>query len=288
MTTPSSATPPVEPPLEASAASAVDSPKQLGPEQPLPAEAPQDATPSPHAYLPISVHLELLKNVSESDALQYVEGFIDQKTTSKRPYFGVFPFANGFIVEVQEGGSAKAYTPALIAALESDEPREAARPLRALIHTAQNEMYVSISPDSLHSMVIVEGCEVQTDMTLAPSVESLSASDMDHGKRFMKTARRLFAISVGVLILAAVLQPSGPSLELAPVKAKELPLAQWVNELTWPANERPVAVRLDAKTQKLVVSTKKDDAGLSLKSGANAAQAAPASASQSNTSAGAR
>lgn len=236
-----------------------------------PVMTPSSSSASPAAAarsLPLSLHLELLKNVSERDAQEYANGFVLNRTVSSQSSFGVFEFADGYIVEVQEGGDAKAYTPALLTALEVAKQAQAVPtdvPLRVRIQTAKHDVYVSITPDSLSSMVMVAGCDVGVAYTLASSNVALKNVDLNHGRRFLRSASVLFLISLGVLGAAAILRPSGNAVSITQVKAESLPLAKWVNELTWPADERPVTVRFEDTSKRWTVETQKADKGLTLK-----------------------
>lgn len=204
---------------------------------------------------PVSLLLEYLNNVSEDDAREYALGYIESNATSKTVFYGVFPHARGYVVEIQEGGSGQAFTPALLQALNAPEFKEQKPLVRAKLLTGQKELFVSVTPTHLSTMVLPRGADIAFDLNCQPSDSPLAPITFDHTKRFLGAAKSLFGVSIAILVLALLFQPSSPVLKATPVSADTLPLAQWVKSSAWPANEAPITVRLQEGGKELKVIT---------------------------------
>lgn len=231
-------------------------------------ETPQSPTDTATSSAPVVVHLEHLRNVGENDAREYALGLLERRTVSKKCFYSVFAFASGFIVEVHEGGEGKAFTPKVLEAWRAYEETDESAPLRLKIVTGRYDVFVSMTEQGLSTLLMPKGEEITTDAVVEVSDTALELVDFDHAKRFLHASKSLFAVSLVVLMLAAFFRPSSPDIYLVQVKSDTLPLVGWLQHAKWPADERPVTVRMSGKDGRLEVTTTSVHAGLSLKTAA--------------------
>lgn len=205
---------------------------------------------APESQLPAHVHIEYLGNISRADAEEYAVGYLKNRATSTRLHYGIYPHNEGYILEVQESGHGRAYTPNILSRLKTRAQSTEVTSMRVELKTAKGSLFISCSALGLESMLVPQGVELKSDYVATSSNEMLQQVNYDQGDQLMRSTRRFFLGSMVIYLAAMSLSPNTPAITLAPTKAQDLPLAAWVSKENWPANKTPVAMKLNAETKK--------------------------------------
>lgn len=246
-------------------------------EQPQSADINQPQTSfktSGPAPLPVKVVLEHLNNVTLEDAREYAMGYLKNKATSATLFYGLFAHGNGYIVEIHEGGEGAAFTPELLRCLNTGVHTKEPGTLQAQLLTGKGKLFVSVTASSLSAMAMPDLSEVPYDLDAKASTQRLEQVIFNHSGRVLFAATRLSLASLVILALALVFKPDAAQITVTPVQAEKLPIVEWVKNTHWPANERPVTVRLNKTTGELEIRTEKLTGQATLKVANDAAQAA--------------
>lgn len=131
------------------------------PSKPHKAESP--------ASVPIQVLMGYLPEVSERDALEYAMGIADKYVTQVGlAFYAATKFGGGYIYEVHEGGSGKAFGPELVRHFTEAGPYQADAPQVVHIKTAQRMVEVTRERDSVGVVLLPDDAEVQSPDWLRP------------------------------------------------------------------------------------------------------------------------
>lgn len=194
---------------------------------------------------PIGLHFEYLRNVSKLDALFYAQGFAASQNKSLLSWYGVFPLNDGFLVEVQDGGSGKAYGPALIEAY-GDRVKDAGSAelplLSAVIVAASGRgVMVEVTPSSVVTWTLPES-DVAPVASGLQRTSQLALRRQADGLQQLRVALTVCASSFLVLGLSILFSPGAHEVTLlddnlaveSPLQALDRPV---------PPDKRAVAVR---------------------------------------------
>lgn len=178
---------------------------------------------------PIRVLVGFLEDVSESDALKYVQDLATRHfETSTLSFFKVFKFRNGFIYEAHEGGSGFSYVYEILDQIAKVPPTEAYSDF--YIKTATRPVKVSISASKVQAVFLTSSKvnEVNSYVT-ALTVKMTPAFDTRAGLKSAGLA--IFGTGVVAFLLSMAVGRYQPvtHAELAPTKVtiENLPIAKW-------------------------------------------------------------
>lgn len=137
-----------------------------------PSKAPRSARArkpeAPHA-VPIQILMGYLPEVSERDALEYAMGVADKYVTQVGlAFYAATKFGGGYIYEVHEGGSGKAYGPELVRHFAEAGPFQADSPQVVHIKTAQRMVEVTRERESIGVVLLPDDTSVQVPEWLRP------------------------------------------------------------------------------------------------------------------------
>lgn len=146
-----------------------------------------------HNY-PVRVLIGYLPGVTEKDALAYALGIADKHIANiETAFYDVFPYHEGFVYEVHEGGTGAAFTPAVIDYYESLGPFQTDVDARMHIPTATRAVELTRKQKSIESVLLPESIEPQ----LTPVPDATTAMRPAMNKR------------TGVLVVGATVFVSG-------------------------------------------------------------------------------
>lgn len=131
--------------------------RPVAPEKNKAAKRPK---PSAQAAPPIQLILGYLPEVTARDAMEYALGMADKHLIQPGlGYVGVFAFSDGFVYELQEGGTGRAFTPAILQYFNSHGPWTAGEAHRVVIQTAARKLEVVRNRAGLESALLPESSE---------------------------------------------------------------------------------------------------------------------------------
>lgn len=132
--------------------------------------------------VPIRVLIGFLPDVSKRDALEFSQGLAEkyfEKITLA--YFKVFPMDNGWAYEAHEGGSGRAYLPAILAKFEEHGAFNGRDESSVIIKTATRFVEVTRTKDGLSSIFLPESSHVIPTPGILPSEKMDPAFDRRTG-----------------------------------------------------------------------------------------------------------
>lgn len=200
---------------------------------------------------PISVVLEYLHKVTKEDAQEYALGYVNSTMRSNKLFYGVFPFGEGFIVEMHEGGAGKAFSPSLFAAIDEaiTQGRDLEKtPLKVVVRSGKEQhLYLSLTSTTLTALSLPKGLHIDSDITAAPSESSLIKAKVSHGVRLMSVTGGLVGISFIAFLVASFNSAQMPSISIDQVAASQTASA-WLSKKSWGDSEIPHTLKyLDGK-----------------------------------------
>lgn len=162
--------------------------------------------------LPIELNFEYLRNVSKVDALLYAQGCAAKLHKSRLSWYGVFPFMGGFLVELHDGGSGKAFAPALVEAFGANAETAAQLPegelpvFSAVLPTAgARSIMVELAATSVVTLVMPEHHEVPVSQL--PRTATLTRLQSSAGLRALRVSMATTVFSLSLLGLILLLSP---------------------------------------------------------------------------------
>lgn len=189
---------------------------------------------------PVSLRIEHLSHVSKEDALEYATGYLKSSMNSSRLFYGVFAFGSGFIVELHEGGSGKAFTPSILNAIQQYPERDFnSAPLKAVIPSGKGNLFISVKSDTLSALELPQGRFIDVDLQATLSEHSLIRAQFRHSRRLLSASAALLSLSMMVFLWASYSSLDVPTLIVDRVAAHETALAHWNSTLAWPDSELP-------------------------------------------------
>ena len=185
---------------------------------------------------PIRVVIGFLANVAERDALEYAMGvcekLFDQLSIT---FYDVFPYEDGFIYEIHEGGPGRAYAPLFISSFKNLGPFDptTAQTNAFLIPTGSRHVEVIRIRGGVSSLMLPESYVLPFDKeTVAPSSHVMTPA-FNQRTGFLTISAIFFAVSFFAFVVTALVQrqPYEPPPPVANEKLeyRQLPSAQWPN-----------------------------------------------------------
>jgi hypothetical protein len=185
--------------------------------------------------------------ISEKDAREYAQGLaakhFDQQSLV---HFDAYKYDAGFVYEVHEGGSGRAYAPAVLKHFKSLGPLAPGEYRVIILKTASRYVEVQQLRDGLATILLPESAQrVPTE-----GIEATKAMTpaLDRRNTFFKLSAGLFASGVVAMLLSGLifrLQPidltAGPKPEV--ITASKLPRTQWSQLVNTPAGFYVKALR---------------------------------------------
>lgn len=191
---------------------------------------------------PMELHVNYLANVTRDDAEAYVIGYIRNKTVSENVFYGIFPFKNGFIFEIHEGGSGHAYIPTLLERIEfSGKDGE----FRGILLSSRKKIQVSHSEREFSVMAIPQDRDVRAAVLIEPSDHSLKQLHFNHAFQMLVVASFFCAISAGVLIYSGLTRQEASEIYLQQVETTQLPLYRLLENEKIAVNEEVTSIKFE-------------------------------------------
>ena len=191
--------------------------------------------------MPIELHVAFLANVTRDDAEAYVIGYIRSRTVSERVYYGLFPFRNGFIYEIHEGGSGHAYVPTLLERIAAFDGRE----FKGILISSRKKIQISHTERDFSTMAIPQDRDVRAAILIEPAYSRLKAIQFNHGFQMLLMTSALCLVAIGVLLAAGASRPQASEIYLEQVETTQLPLYRLRTDELASVNERKVAIRFE-------------------------------------------
>lgn len=181
--------------------------------------------------LPVRVIIGYLPEVSERDALEYAIGLAEKHFDQLGlAFFDAFKFDNGFVFEIHEGGSGRAYVPKIIEYFEATGPYDAENPVSVVLKTGTRRVEVQKARSGLVSVLLPESSTAEP----SAQIEATSAMQPALNKRtgFLVVSAALFVTGFAAVMTAAFIarfQPyeAPPERPVEQISAASLPLNQW-------------------------------------------------------------
>lgn len=177
-------------------------------------------------HLPVRLHLEHLKGVSEDAAFQYSRGYARKHATAPDIYYGITPYDNGYIIEVHEGGPGRAYAPSVLDALREHDGG------RVEIQTGTQSLIVTIEGNRLVTLTTAPGgptLNIATNGKVGPSRKKLLVYVPRPFRQAMLATALLFVGSLITLGVSYSFQQSPRSVTVPHVVVSDTPLGWWLN-----------------------------------------------------------
>lgn len=191
--------------------------------------------------MPIEVHVDFLANVTRDDAEAYAIGYIRSKTVSERVHYGLFPFRNGFIFEIHEGGSGHAYVSTLLERLAAFDGRE----FKGILISSRRKIQISSTDRDFSTMAIPQDRDVRAAILIEPSFSRLKALKFDQGFKLLALTSGFCAIAIGILLFAGLSRPEASEIYLDQVETTQLPIYRLLSDESISVNEKAVAIRFE-------------------------------------------
>lgn len=196
---------------------------------------------------PIRVLMGYLPEVSARDAKEYAQGIAEKHFEQMGlVFFGAFPYDNGFVFEVHEGGEGKAFAPEILKHFEALGPYQVGEQHTVCIQTATRVLEVQRGREGLAAILLPENSPTRGDDWLTPTKALTPA--MDRRDKVFYTGAAIFATGfVAVLLSGTVFrlqlqeEPAPPKPRV--VSASTLPMSQWSRVQALPENAYVRALR---------------------------------------------
>lgn len=187
--------------------------------------APQD---KPAISMPVRVVIDFLEGTSQKrDAAAFARGFIENHFDAPEVCgWFVMPYEGGYLYEVHEGGSRRAYAPAALKALQSDPEATVVIPMaRRFLEVKRTHS------GSYTSILLPEGMQPTTDNVIEAEPGPALKKYKSDGMVMFQTGIATFVIGFFALALTGLVFASGwltshPAF-VNPQPPANLPLAQW-------------------------------------------------------------
>lgn len=125
---------------------------------------------------PIKVLVGYLSEVTEKDAKTFAMSVAERHNTSLDiSWWFVMPFDNGYLYEVHEGGSGKAFMPSVVKYFQTALPASPDEPIRAYIPSATRTVQVDKEIEGLSAMLLPESATEEASDFVAPSASMHAA-----------------------------------------------------------------------------------------------------------------
>lgn len=196
---------------------------------------------------PTALWIGFLPEVTERDAKTYALGIAEKHNVAiALSYYDVFKYNQGFVYEVQEGGSQKAYTPEILKYFDSMPRSEQgdAIPLVS-IKTAKRVVQVERTQEGLTAIQLPESSTQKPTDWLVPKLKMMPV--MPTLDKFLTASAFFFGLTFLGMVAANLgrVQPYEAPLDSPIIKAQyqDTPSAQWRRVVSVSGNEYVRALR---------------------------------------------
>jgi hypothetical protein len=188
--------------------------------------------------LPIRVIIGYFSDISEKDAKEYAQGIADKHCDQNSlVHYGAYQYRDGYVYEVHEGGSGRAFSPEILKHFESRGPLLPGEFRAVIVKTATRIVEVQQTRDGIAAIFLPESSNAEQASWLVPTKRMTPA--MNRRTTFFKASAVVFATGIFGLIATGLLfrlQPIDFSAGPKPlvISASQLPRSQWSQLLNTP------------------------------------------------------
>lgn len=144
--------------------------------------AKKESSTSASFEVPIRMIIGFLPDVSERDALEYSVGLAYKHFEQiSLAFYDVYKYQNGYIYELHEGGSGRAFTPEIIKYFNSRGPVDNAVPVSVVLPTATRLLQIQRSHDGLICVLLPENSTLAVSEDIKPHEKMRPAINKNTG-----------------------------------------------------------------------------------------------------------
>lgn len=180
--------------------------------------------------VPIKVLIGYLPDVLERDVLEYAIGIAEKNFDQLAiVYYDVFKYDGGYVYEIHEGGSGKAFIPEILDYFDTTGEFDSATPVTVVIKTATRKVEVQKLRQGLVAVLLPESNKTPASDFINPKQDLTPAFNQRTG--FFVISAAFFIVSFFAMVVAALsrYQPYEEIKVPAPSKLdiSKLPSSQW-------------------------------------------------------------
>lgn len=176
----------------------------------------QPPPPVATEVIPHQVHFEYLRNVSPKSAHLFAEGFVRHNHQTDLSWVGIFPFADGVVVEVHEHGGGRALWPELATLYDSLRAERQDAELSAVVDTSSmRQVLVEVSSAGVSTLLLPEGERREVTPIAGSAPARLTPVHDDWALRATKLGFAAAACAALLVPLSFLARPGAHVVELA-------------------------------------------------------------------------